>query len=133
MARDTAVLDREVQRVMSTAWMASQTHEELLLSLEQGVEGILDALASDSTREVALALVRKRIESIRTLPDAEVIAFFQELRDAAVESRKTDRPEPLQRVLTEWKSTAAVYADPNVLAALLAPTDYDEPVRRPAV
>lgn len=57
---------------------------------------------------------------IRFLPDEDRPVFAQELIDVMDASRDLNTPAPLVQLITEWRHTAEVYTDPDLLAALRA-------------
>jgi hypothetical protein len=52
------------------------------------------------------------------LTDGDRMTFAQELVDAMDASESLGSPTPVLQLITEWRHTAEIYADPELLAAL---------------
>lgn len=66
------------------------------------------------------------------LPPEDRIGFAQELVDVMDGSADLGRPAPVLTLIRQWRNTAEVYADPELLAALTSPLHGDfGPVPRP--
>jgi glyceraldehyde-3-phosphate dehydrogenase/erythrose-4-phosphate dehydrogenase len=55
---------------------------------------------------------------IRFLPADDRVEFVRELIDVMSASAEVDSPTPALQVITEWRNTAQVYADPELLEIL---------------
>lgn len=65
------------------------------------------------------------------LPEPDLTMFAAEVRDT-IRAGGPDAPEQLERVVTAWRGTAEVFADPELLKALLADGGDWGPVPAPA-
>jgi hypothetical protein len=71
---------------------------------------------------------------VRFLPKEEVQAFVVDLVGTLKAADSLHNPVPVAQVITEWRHTAEVYADPEVLAILLRQDGEDfGPVPEPSV
>jgi hypothetical protein len=70
--------------------------------------------------EFLLEILMQVFPWIRFLPDNDRLTFAQELVDVMDASGALDTPGPVLCLITQWRHTAEVYADPDLLAALLS-------------
>lgn len=75
----------------------------------------------DACGDAALSLLPRALPWARHLPPHELPVMLNELR-AALASAVED-PGAVPQLLIEWRHTAEVYADPELLAALTGPFD----------
>ncbi len=70
---------------------------------------------------------------VRFLPEEDVRAFLVELIEVSRAAVELDSVAPIAQVITEWKHTAEVWADPQLAAALLRPSTGEDfgPVPEP--
>jgi hypothetical protein len=68
---------------------------------------------------------------VRFLPAADRHTFLVEFVETLRAVEDLDKLGPVTQMLTEWRHTAEVYADPTVLAALTRGTDDFGPVPEP--
>ena len=59
------------------------------------------------------------------LPEADRVRFVADFVRAVGASAELGRWSVLAQVLVEWKATAAVHADPSLVAELTRPVDSD--------
>jgi hypothetical protein len=62
---------------------------------------------------------------IRFLPDEDRLVFAQELIDVMDASNDLNTPTPIVQLITEWRHTAEIYTDPELLATLRAGVTTD--------
>jgi hypothetical protein len=116
--------------VLTTAARATQDHEMVGIAVR-----LLVAIMNDpATRSRHLIdLLPKVFPWVRFLPDDDAIRFVQELVDVMSASEELETPAPVLQVVTEWRHTAEVHADPELAAALRRGTTDDlGPVPAPA-
>ncbi|MFJ6620116.1 hypothetical protein ACIQOW_21395 [Kitasatospora sp. NPDC091335] len=66
------------------------------------------------------------------LPDEDIETLLAELIEAVRNAVTPDKLVPIALLLTQWKHSAEVYADPALLAVLTREPEGDHgPVRRP--
>lgn len=111
--------------------------EDLVLTTASRAE-LNDEVTSATTR-LFVALLEQNRDAItmlvdvapiafpwaRFLPDEEVRAFVRELIDTMEAAESLGNSAPVGRVITEWRHTAEVHADPELAAALRAGTEGD--------
>ena len=68
---------------------------------------------------------------VRFLPTEDVRAFVVELVETLRAIEDLDNPAPVVQVITEWRHTAEVHADPELLAILRQPAQDLGPVPSP--
>lgn len=78
----------------------------------------------EGSKIVADAIVRE-FPWVRFLPQAESRQFVDEFVGTADACAEIDMVEPLVRLVREWKSTAAVWADPQLAKRLQEPVAGD--------
>lgn len=74
--------------------------------------GLLRRLGAPTLREV----LPDAVPWATFLPDADVDQFVRELVDVAQGAAALENLAPLATLLTQWRNTAEVYADPALLA-----------------
>ena len=75
--------------------------------------------------ETAADVLREEFPWVDLLPDAERRTFAVDFVRAVGASAELGRWSVLAQVLVEWKSTAAVYADPVLAEELMRPLQSD--------
>jgi hypothetical protein len=117
--------------VLTTADRAAEEHDVVDLAVR-----VLRAVMSDPVlRSHTLLDILPRIFpwSMFLPPDAR-IAFAQELVDTMEASSDLGVSAPVLTLITQWRNTAEVYADPELLAILRSPRGGDfGPVPKPIV
>ncbi|MFJ9173075.1 hypothetical protein [Streptomyces sp. NPDC102360] len=96
---------------------------------------LLTAMLVDT--EGGMAAIRRALPRVlpwlRFLPDGSAEEMLGELTEVATASRDLDTMVPIAQVLTEWRHTAEIYADPDLLAELTRERGGDAgPVPLPA-
>lgn len=101
--------------VLTTAARASQDHEMVGIAVR-----LLVAIVNDpATRSRHLIdLLTQVFPWVRFLPEEDRIQFIQELVDVMAASKDLGTPAPVLQVVTEWRHTAEVHADPDLAAVL---------------
>jgi hypothetical protein len=101
--------------VLTTATRASQNRELLEVAAR-----VLRAVMSDPAvrSQHLLDILSKAFPWIRFLTPDDRMTFAQELIDVLDASEELGSPAPVLQVITEWRHTAEIYADPELLAAL---------------
>lgn len=69
-------------------------------------------------RDALVRAVPKVFPWVRFLPDEDTEQFIGELFDTAFAAADLDNMTPVAQLITEWKHTAEVYADPELLRIL---------------
>lgn len=119
----------EEDLVLTTATRAAQATEassaatKLFLALMQH---------DDRVRTLVTDVVPVAFPWVRYLPKSGTQSFIVELVDAMEGAESLGNPAPVAQVIAEWRHTAEVYADPELLAALTSDGDDFGPVPDPA-
>jgi hypothetical protein len=101
--------------VLTTAARASQDGE----LLEVATRVLRAVMSNPAVRsQHLLDILPKVFPWIRFLVPDDEMAFAQELIDVMDASEDLGSPAPVLQVINEWRHTAEVYADPELLAAL---------------
>lgn len=111
--------------------------EDLYLTTAERAEQVTEVV--DSTTRMFVALMKsdpaavgmltrvfpEAFPWVRFLPDKAVREFLIEFMDTARAASDLGTMSPLAPVIAAWKSTAEIYADPELSKQLLASTDDD--------
>lgn len=105
----------EEDLVLTTATRANQVTEaasvttKLFLALMQH---------DDRTRTLVTEVIPVAFPWVRFLPKTGLQEFVVELLDTLEAAESLGNPAPVAHLIAAWRSTAEVYADPELLAAL---------------
>lgn len=118
--------------------------EDLMLTTASRAEADSEALSATTSMFIALMqrdatarsllvdVVPEAFPWLRFLPREDVQAFVLELVDTLRAADSVRNAAPIAQVVTDWRHTAEIWADPELLARLQSPvTDagtVDEPV-----
>jgi hypothetical protein len=101
--------------VLTTAARASQDAE----MVEVATRVLCAVMSNPAVRsQHLLDILLKAFPWTRFLTLDDRTTFAQEFADVMVASEEFSSPAPVLQVITEWRHTAEIYADPEVLAAL---------------
>ncbi|MFI6827096.1 hypothetical protein ACIBG5_08345 [Kribbella sp. NPDC050241] len=117
--------------VLTTVARADEEHELAVITVR-----MLRAVMSNPTvrSQYLLDVLPQVFPWIKFLPVDGQAAFAQELVDVMEASMDLDIPAPVLQLIIEWRSTAEIHADPELLAILSSPRGGDfGPVPRPTV
>jgi glyceraldehyde-3-phosphate dehydrogenase/erythrose-4-phosphate dehydrogenase len=101
--------------ILTTAARATQD-DELIDVATRLLRAVMSNPVVRSTH--LLEILPKVFPWIRFLTDGDRMTFAQELVDAMDASESLGSPTPVLQLITEWRHTAEIYADPELLAAL---------------
>ena len=120
---------------------------DLYLTTAEQAESIVEVV--DSTARMFVALMKsdpaavglltkvfpEAFPWVRFLPEDAVREFLLEFLETARASTDLGTVNPLATTISAWKSTAEIYADPELAARLLAPSEGEDfgPVPAPVV
>ncbi|MFI6579026.1 hypothetical protein ACIBFB_24835 [Nocardiopsis sp. NPDC050513] len=79
----------------------------------------------EEKRRLAMEVAPEVFPWVRFLPPEDVRAFLAELSEMLTSIEELDTNAPVFTLVTQWKHTAEVYADPETLAALTRQRDPD--------
>jgi hypothetical protein len=85
----------------------------------------------DGVRTLVTEVMPEAFPWVRFLPTEDVRAFVVELVETMKAAEGLDNPAPVIQVITEWRHTAEVHADPELLAILRQPAKDHGPVPAP--
>lgn len=100
---------------------SANTAAEGSVSAARALRSALAHLSADA----AAATLREEFPWVDLLPDADRQRFAADFVRAVGASAELGRWSVLAQVLVEWKATAAVHADPALVADLTRPLDED--------
>ena len=86
---------------------------------------------NDQTRTLATEVVPTAFPWVRFLPKQDLQAFVVELVDTLEASDSLENWTPVAHLITEWRHTAEVHADPELRASLQSDGDDFGPVLEP--
>ncbi|SEB42099.1 hypothetical protein SAMN04489727_1597 [Amycolatopsis tolypomycina] len=104
------------------------TREDRAHSASEGSVAAARALRNVLARlphDVAAAALLDEFPWVDVLPDAEQVQFVRDFARAFQASAELGHWSVLARTITEWRSTAAIHADPALAAKLTAPIAED--------
>lgn len=116
----------EVDLVVTTADRYEQEHEVLGMAVR-----FFGALVLRRDADSMVALLPDVFPWVTFLPAAEHRTFLDEFVTTLRGALDLDNFTPVAQLITEWKHTAEVYADPTLLAALTRDADDFGPVPAP--
>jgi hypothetical protein len=101
--------------VLTTASRSAQDDQ-----LVEVATRLLRAIMSDPVVRSShlLDLVPQVFPWLRFLPSGDRIEFVRELIAVMDASKDVDSPAPVLQLITEWRNTAQIYADPELLEIL---------------
>jgi hypothetical protein len=113
VARTASWLEEDL--VLATASRAAQDREVVDLAIR-----MLRAIASDPVMSSSnlLGIMPQVFPWIRFLPGDEQMEFARELVEVMSAGEGAGSPAPVLRTITEWRNTAQIYADPELLETL---------------
>ena len=116
----------DVDLVLTTADRYEQEHEVLGMAVR-----FFGALVLHRDADSMVRLLPDVFPWVTFLPVAEHRTFLDEFVTTLRGALELDNFAPVAQLITEWKHTAEVYADPTLLAALTTDTDDFGPVPAP--
>ena len=117
--------------VLTTVQQATEEHEVVVLAVR-----VLRAVMSDPVlrSQTLLDILPRIFPWSMFLPSDARIAFAQELVDIMEASADLGTSAPVLTLIAQWRNTAEIYADPELLAILSSPRGGDfGPVPKPIV
>jgi hypothetical protein len=101
--------------ILTTAARATQDEELIEVATR-----LLRAIMSDPVMRSThlLSVIPQVFPWIRFLPEDDRVEFVRELIDVMSAGEDVGSPAPALQVITEWRNTAQVYADPELLEIL---------------
>lgn len=129
---DSAVLERGVEQSLSAARALSMSREEMLATVRETRSGLAVALeAGPEGRAEVAEFVRNGLDWAAPLTDDDAVLLLRELFDVIEQALTTENNALLERFFDEWRETASIHEDPDLLESLQLPRDTDETVERP--
>ena len=114
--------------VLTTAARAEQDAEVV-----DGATRMLAAIVNDPVMKsrVGLPAIRAAYPWVKFLPPEDLELFITELTETLPAAVDLGNLAPVAQLLSAWRSTAEVHADPEIAAALRGPTADFGPVSEP--
>jgi hypothetical protein len=108
----------EEDLVLTTAARATQDKEVVGLAIR-----LMRAIARDpASRDTQLLEVLPEVFPwVHFLPADDRLRFLREFVDVLSAGDEIDSPVPILQTITEWRNTAQIHADPELLGVLQAP------------
>jgi hypothetical protein len=104
-------------------------------SLITALSRLLTELLRSGSDELALDLVRRVLPAaypwIRFLPAQDGDEFVKEFAEVLQAAESIDNLAPVAQLVTEWRHTAEIHADPELAATLLQDAEDFGPVPEP--
>jgi hypothetical protein len=116
----------DVDLMLTTADRFEQDHQVVVMAVR-----LFSVLVLHREVESMLALVPEIFPWVRFLPESDRRRLLEELIGVLQASQDFDTFAPVTQLINEWRHTAEVYADPDVLAALTGGADDFGPVPEP--
>src|SRR5262245_27827515 len=112
----------EEDLVLTTASRAAQDEEVVDVAIR-----LLRAITSNAVMRSfhLLDVLPQVFPWVRFLPNDEKAEFVRELIEVMSAGEELDSPASVLQTITEWRSTAQVYADPELLEVLRSQTIED--------
>ena len=117
--------------VLTTVGRVTEEHE----LAEVAVRVLRAVMSNPAVRSMYLLDILPQVFPwVTFLPQEDRIGFAQELVDVMDASTELDLSEPVLTLIAQWRNTAEVWADPELLAILRSPREGGfGPVPRPTV
>jgi len=103
----------EADLMLTTADRYEQEHEVVGMAVR-----LFSALVQHRDLDSMLELLPEVFAWVRFLPDGDRVDFLHEFIETLRASEDLDTVAPVVQLITEWRHTAEVYADPALVAIL---------------
>lgn len=101
--------------VLTTASRAEQASEVVSATTRMFVALMQ---RDDQARSLVVDVIPEAFPWVRFLPTEDVRAFVLELVEVLRAAESVGNPAPVAQVITEWRHTAEIHADPELVAVL---------------
>ena len=121
-SRDLRLRRRDDEDLMLTTAARAEQNDEFVSATTRMFVALMQH--DETARMLLLDVIPEAFPWVRFLPEEDVQAFLVELVGTLRAVQELDSPAPVVQVITEWRHTAEVHADPE-LRALLAQDGAD--------
>jgi hypothetical protein len=128
-ARDLRLRRRDDEDLMLTTAARAEQNEEFVSATTRMFVALMQH--DETARMLLLDVIPEAFPWVRFLPKEDVQAFLVELVGTLRAVQELDSPAPVVQVITEWRHTAEVHADPELRALLTQDSADHGPVPPP--
>lgn len=114
--------------VLTTASRAEQATEVVSATTKMFVALMQ---RDDAARSLVVDVIPEAFPWVRFLPTQDVRAFVLDLVETLRAAESVSNPAPVAQLITEWKHTAEIHADPELLKVLTQDGSDHGPVPAP--
>jgi hypothetical protein len=114
--RDLRLRRRDDEDLMLTTAARAEQNDEFVSATTRMFVALMQH--DETARMLLLDVIPEAFPWVRFLPREDVQAFLVELVSTLRAVQELDSPAPVVQVITEWRHTAEVHADPELRALL---------------
>lgn len=115
-SRDLRLRRRDAEDLVLTTAARAEQNSEVVSATTRMFVALMQH--DEHARALLLDVIPEAFPWVRFLPRADVQAFLVELVETLRAVEELDSPAPVVQVITEWRHTAEIHADPELLATL---------------
>ena len=115
-SRDLRLRRRDAEDLVLTTAARAEQNNEVVSATTRMFVALMQH--DDHARALLLDVIPEAFPWVRFLPREDVQAFLVELVETLRAVEELDSPAPVVQVITEWRHTAEIHADPELLATL---------------
>lgn len=115
-SRDLRLRRRDAEDLLLTTAARAEQNSEVVSATTRMFVALMQH--DDHARALLLDVIPEAFPWVRFLPKTDVQAFLVELVETLRAVEELDSPAPVVQVITEWRHTAEIHADPELLATL---------------
>jgi hypothetical protein len=115
-SRDLRLRRRDAEDLVLTTAARAEQNNELVSATTRMFVALMQH--DEHARALLLDVIPEAFPWVRFLPREDVQAFLVELVETLRAVEELDSPAPVVQVITEWRHTAEIHADPELLATL---------------
>lgn len=128
--RDLRLRRRDDEDLMLTTAARAEQNSEMVSATTRMFVALMQH--DEDARALLLDVIPEAFPWVRFLPREDVQAFLVELVGTLRAVEELGSPAPVVQVITEWRHTAEVHADPELFAALTKDSADHGPVPPPS-
>ncbi len=128
--RDLRLRRRDDEYLMLTTAARAEQNSELVSATTKMFVALMQH--DEHARALLLDVIPEAFPWVRFLPREDVQAFLVELVGTLRAVEELGSPAPVVQVITEWRHTAEVHADPELFAVLTKDSEDHGPVPPPS-
>ena len=116
LSRDLRLRRRDDEDLVLTTAARAEQNTELVSATTRMFVALMQH--DEQARALLLDVIPEAFPWVRFLPREDVQAFLVDLVGTLRAVEELDSPAPVVQVITEWRNTAEVHADPELFAAI---------------